>query len=67
MVGPRHKPDLLAFKGTDPGGLYHKDYLIDKKTGLIYDHGPDNPNAKFKHINVKLPDGSKVTIEIEPN
>jgi hypothetical protein len=30
-------------------------------------HGPGNPHGSFKHINVKFPDGTKVTIIIEAN
>ena len=47
--------------------MYHKDYVIDKQTGRIVGHGPGNPHEKMKHINVKLPDGNKVAITIEPN
>ena len=60
-------PDWSKFKGKRETGLYHKDYIIDKNTGRIKGHGPENIHAKMKHINVKLPDGTKVVIEIEPN
>jgi hypothetical protein len=63
QTGP---PDWTKFKGKDPNGIYHKDYHFDPRTDRIYGHGPENPHGGFKHINVKLPDGTKVTIGIEP-
>jgi hypothetical protein len=65
--GQSGPPDWTKFKGKDPNGIYHKDYHFDPRTGRIYGHGPGNPHGGFKHINVKLPDGTKVTIGIEPN
>lgn len=58
--------DYSQFKGTDPNGMYHKDYLMNSK-GEVYGHPGENPHKLFKHINVKLPDGTKVTIKIKPN
>jgi hypothetical protein len=68
-VGPGQSgpPDWKKFKGKDPNGIYHKDYHVDPRTRRIYGHGADNRHGGFKHINVKLPDGTKVVIEIEPN
>jgi RHS repeat-associated protein len=65
--GQSGPPDWTKFKGKDPNGIYHKDYQFNPETGRIYGHGPGNQHGDFKHINVKLPDGSKVTIGIEPN
>jgi hypothetical protein len=62
QTGPSSKE-----KTQTPNGIYHKDYQFDPDTGRIYGHGPGNPHGDFKHINVKLPDGTKVTIIIEPN
>ncbi len=59
-------PDWSKFKGKHPDGMYHKDYQVDPRTGRVFGHGPDNAHGAFKHINVKLPDGRKVTIIIEP-
>ncbi|WP_206108306.1 hypothetical protein, partial [Paludisphaera soli] len=64
--GQSGPPDWTKFKGKDPNGIYHKDYHFDPRTDRIYGHGPKNPHGGFKHINVKLPDGTKVTIGIEP-
>ena len=64
-AGP-NKPDFTAFKGKNINGMYHKDYLVDPKTGRIYGHDINNPHGDFKHINIKLPNGSKVTIKITP-
>jgi len=64
--GQSGPPDWTNFKGKDPKGIYHKDYHFDPKTGRIYGHGEGNPHGNFKHINVKLPDGTKVTIIIAP-
>ena len=58
--------DYSQFKGTDPNGIYHKDYLMDSNRE-VYGHPGENPHKLFKHINVKLPDGTKVTIKIKPN
>jgi hypothetical protein len=58
--------DYSQFKGTDPNGIYHKDYQMNSK-GEVYGHPGENPHKLFKHINVKLPDGTKVTIKIKPN
>ena len=66
-LGQSGPPDWTKFKGKDPNGIYHKDYHFDPRTNRIYGHGPENPHGGFKHINVKLPDGTKVTIGIEPN
>lgn len=60
-------PDWTKFKGKNENGMYHKDYNIDNETGRIYGHGPENKHAKMKHINIKLPNGKKVTINIIPN
>ncbi|MGL4465567.1 MAG: Hint domain-containing protein [Planctomycetia bacterium] len=65
--GQSSAPDWKKFKGTDPNGKYHKDYHFNPDTGRIFGHGPENRHALFKHINIKLPDGDKVTIIIEPN
>jgi hypothetical protein len=64
--GQSGPPDWTKFKGKDPNGIYHKDYQIDPKTGRNYGHGADNPHGGYKHVNIKLPDGRKVTIIIEP-
>ncbi len=61
--GPGH-PDFEEWKGVDPNGKYHKDYLVDPSTGRIYGHGEGNPHGAGKHINIKLPSGDKVTIII---
>lgn len=63
-AGPK-KPDFSKFKGVDPNGMYHKDYLFDPDTGRIFGHGVDNPHGANKHINVKLPSGDKATIFIK--
>jgi RHS repeat-associated protein len=65
--GQSGPPDWRKFKGKDPNGMYHKDYHFDPETGRIYGHGEGNPHGDAKHINIKLPDGRKVTIIIEPN
>lgn len=65
--GQSGPPDWTKFKGKGPDGIFHKDYHFDPKTGRIYGHGAGNPHGGFKHINIKLPDGRKVTIIIEPN
>lgn len=46
--------------------MYHKDYLLDPLTGRVHGHGADNPHGAMKHINIKLPDGTKVVINIAP-
>ena len=61
------KPDWSKFKGKNETGMFHKDYIIDPETGRIKGHGPGNTHAKMKHINIKLPSGKKVVINIEPN
>jgi hypothetical protein len=58
--------DYSQFKGTDPNGIYHKDYLMNSK-GEVYGHPGENPHKLFKHINIKLPGGTKVAIKIKPN
>lgn len=63
-AGPK-KPDWSKFKGKDPHGMYHKDYLVDPKSGRIFGHDAGNPHGGNKHINVKLPSGDKATIFIE--
>ncbi len=65
--GQSGSPDWTKFKGKEPNGIYHKDYHFDPQTGRIYGPGRGNLHGDFKHINVKLTDGSKVTIIIEPN
>jgi hypothetical protein len=59
-------PDWSKFKGREPNGMFHKDYLIDPQTGRVYGHGADNPHGAMRHINIKLPDGTKVVINIAP-
>ena len=69
-AGPRSPQATGAlqrrFRGTDPNGMYHKDYLRNGD-GVIYGHEnlPDlHPHKWIPHINVKLPDGTKLTIFI---
>ncbi|WP_274050016.1 RHS repeat-associated core domain-containing protein [Thalassomonas haliotis] len=57
-------PSSGGWKGKNPNGMYKKDYLIDKSTGRVYGHGPNNAHAHNKHINIKLPSGKKTTIVI---
>ena len=35
--------------------------------GEVYGHPGENPHKLFKHINIKLPGGTKVAIKIKPN
>ena len=61
-------PDFSKFK-TKPGDktpMYHKDYQMDPATGRIYGHAEGNPHGDYKHINIKLGDGSKSAIMIRP-
>lgn len=60
------KPDFGDFKEVDPNGSYHKDYNIDPETGRIYGHNEQNRHGTYKHINIKLSNGRKVTIKITP-
>lgn len=64
--GQSGPPDWTKFKGKDSNGLYHKDYNINPNTNRIYGHDASNPHGANKHINIKLPDGRKVTIIIDP-
>ena len=55
-----------AFKKADGRVHYHKDYAMDKGTGICKGHEDPkgNGHGKYPHINIRRKDGKQVRIDI---